>query len=128
MNPVSLTRWGGRLLTSISILHIIAFLPHPYWPEWLSGEGITSMESMALFWALPGGPAVVGILLGLLVSRMGKHREVAPGYIGWTVLAWAAAGIALLGVSGFVLMIVPALMLITAAVMRRSRRESPAAV
>jgi len=125
MNPVSLTRWGGRLLTSISILHILVFLSHPYWSEWLTGKGITTMESMALFWALPGGPAVIGILLGMLVSRMGKRGEVAPGYVGATVLAWAAGCIALLGVSGFVLMIVPALMLITATLLDRSRRRHP---
>lgn len=122
---MSLTRWGGRLLTSISILHILVFLSHPYWSEWLTGKGITTMESMALFWALPGGPAVIGILLGMLVSRMGKRGEVAPGYVGATVLAWAAGCIALLGVSGFVLMIVPALMLITATLLDRSRRRHP---
>lgn len=130
MNPVTLSKWGGRLLLAIAVLHIAVFLPHPYWSEWLAGDlrgGSDATESIAVFWALPGGFAVVGILLALLIGRLAKSGQVAPAYVGWTLLAWATGCVAIVGVSGFVLGIVPSLMLVVASLMDRKRGPARAA-
>ncbi|RNL83451.1 hypothetical protein EFW17_15715 [Halostreptopolyspora alba] len=114
-------------MVGIGVLHTAFFLPHPYWRSWLSGDlwgGGGDPESVAVFWALPGGFVVVLVVLGLLVARLGRGGQTVPGYTGWVLGAWALVCVLLIGPSGFLLGLVPAGLLVTATM--RARRESAA--
>ncbi|HZE38923.1 MAG TPA: DUF6463 family protein [Stackebrandtia sp.] len=115
IKPRRLALWGGYTMAAIACLHILFFSINPYWSQWLSG-GLWShragQDSMTYYWALPGGFAVIMIMLGLLISRLAKRGEPLPAYMGWVVLAWVAVNIAMIGVSGFVAGVIPAALLI----------------
>ncbi|PSL01022.1 hypothetical protein CLV63_101501 [Murinocardiopsis flavida] len=117
---------AGCSLAAIGVLHTAAFLPHPYWGEWLTGglrSGTGGEESLTVFWALPGGFVVPLVLLGLLVARMGWRGERAPAYVGWAVGGWAAACALLIGPSGFLLGFVPAVLLVAEDLLARFRGD-----
>jgi len=118
MTPVNLSRWAGRSLLIIAALHTLATGIHPFWATWFSGElwspDPENAYAVTAFWALPGGFTVIMVLLGLLVVHLANRGEVAPGYVGWTLLGWVVLCVAIIGVSGFLTGLVPATMLITA--------------
>ncbi|MEV4489931.1 hypothetical protein AB0K04_07440 [Micromonospora coxensis] len=120
----SLTVGAGWSTVTIGVLHAAVFLPHPYWGEWLTG-GLRSGEggdaSLSVFWALPGSFVVPLVLFGLLLVRLGRRGERAPGYAGWTLAGWAAACVLLIGPSGFLLGFVPAGLLIAEDLRARRR-------
>lgn len=126
----ALTRTGGVLLILIAVVHVV-FTSGPYWPGWLAGElreRTASAESVASFWAQPGGFAVVVLLLGLLAVRAANRGERLPSYVGWVLLGWVALCITLMGpASGFSFALAPVLLLIAGDVRARvSRRVAPA--
>ncbi|MER7500536.1 DUF6463 family protein [Nonomuraea pusilla] len=115
--PAKLTVWAGRAMILIAVAHTAVFAPLVPWSSWLAGDlrdHTAGNDSVATFWALPGGFVVVLALLGLLVARAGRQGQRVPGYVGWTVLVWGALAVALIGPSGFLLAIIPSALLIAA--------------
>ncbi|MFJ7271110.1 DUF6463 family protein [Streptomyces sp. NPDC099050] len=119
----TLNTWAGRSMTAIGTAHIVLFSVSTWsrWGDWLGGElrgaDITDpaiVASRADFWALPGSLAVPLILLGLLVTRMARAGQGIPRYAGWILGAWVLVSAWILGPSGFVLGLVPAVLLILA--------------
>ncbi|MFI6869153.1 DUF6463 family protein [Nocardia sp. NPDC050406] len=113
--------WAGRALTAIATLHIAFFVvdTNDHWSEWATGElwgaqATTRYESLADFWALPGGFAAPLIVLGLLITRLARAGRAVPAYVGWTLTAWVVLCALILMPSGFLLGLIPAGMLLTA--------------
>lgn len=115
---------AGISLLVICVLHTAFFAVHPWWGEWLAGPfRITQppVEASVQFWALPGGLVVPGMLLALLILGAGQRGETVPAYVGTTLALWAFACFWMVGPSGFVMVLVPAVLLIIAR--GRSRRR-----
>ncbi|MEV4802974.1 DUF6463 family protein [Nonomuraea sp. NPDC049421] len=127
--PSRLTMWAGRTMIFIAVAHTAVFAGLAPWSSWLAGDlrnGAADSDSVATFWALPGGFVVVLALLGLLVARAGRQGQHVPGYVGWVILAWGALAVSLIGPSGFLLTAVPAVLLIAATITAgRHPRPSP---
>lgn len=120
--PSRLTIWAGRTMVLIAVAHTAVFALVAPWSSWLAGDlrnHAADSDSVATFWALPGGFVVVLVLLGLLVARAGQQGQRVPGYVGWVILAWAALAVSLIGPSGFLLAAIPAGLLIAANIAAR---------
>ncbi|MET7464160.1 DUF6463 family protein [Nonomuraea sp. NPDC005501] len=120
--PSRLTIWAGRTMVLIAVAHTAVFARLAPWSSWLAGDlrnRAADSDSVATFWALPGGFVVVLALLGLLVARMGRQGHHVPGYVGWVTLAWGALAVTLIGPSGFLLAAIPAGLLIAANITTR---------
>ncbi|MER5420742.1 DUF6463 family protein [Streptosporangium roseum] len=120
--PSRLTIWAGRTMILIAVAHTAVFALLAPWSSWLAGDlrnRAADSDSVATFWALPGGFVVVLVLLGLLVARAGRQGQHVPGYVGWVTLAWGALAVSLIGPSGFLLTAIPAGLLITANITAR---------
>ncbi|GAA4917985.1 DUF6463 family protein [Stackebrandtia albiflava] len=120
----TLTYWAGGFMLFIAAAHTAVFAPHPYWEHWISGglrQAGVDPESLATFWALPGGFVVTLALLGLMVLRDARAGAAVPGYFGPVIAVWCLACTWLIGPSGFLSGLVPAALLIVAALLRRRR-------
>ena len=112
-----LTVAAGWAMVATCLLHTLVFSIHPYWGDWLAGPlrgSSVSMAEAARFWGLPGGLVVPGAILGLLIIRQGGRGQRLPAYVGRVLALWAAACLWMIGPSGFVLVLVPAALLIIA--------------
>lgn len=122
--PDRLTTAAGWSLLTIAALHTLVFAFHPYWDDWFAGPtrtGALPLEAVVQFWGLPGGFVVPGILLALLTVRLGRRGETLPAYAGWGLGLWAASCLWIVGPSGFLLVLVPSALLITAHARARRR-------
>jgi len=120
-----LTRAAGATILVICLLHTLVLSVHPYWADWLAGpfrDSEVGADEAAQFWGLPGGFVAPGALLGLMVLREGRLGRTVPAVVGIVLALWASACFWVVGPSGFLLVLVPAGMLIAA---RLSRRGSP---
>ncbi|MFD7260522.1 DUF6463 family protein [Streptomyces sp. NPDC059874] len=125
----TLTIWAGRSTVVIGVVHIAVFLVQTWssWGDWLTGrlhgptaiEDPANLDSLRLFWALPGSFAVPLVLLGLLFIRMARTGQEVPRYLGWTLAAWVILCGWILEPSGFLLGLVPTALLLLA---HRARR------
>ncbi|RRS00451.1 hypothetical protein [Glycomyces terrestris] len=119
-----LTRLAGWSLITIAVLHTAVFVPQVPWGEWLDGtlrSGEADMESVAVFWALPGGIVVPGALAGALLIRGARQGTRFGLGVAITLVAWVSACLWLIGPSGFMFVYVTAGLLIAAAVVDRRR-------
>lgn len=129
--PVLAAGWS---LLAICALHTLAFSLHPYWDDWLAGpfrRTAPTADEAAQFWGLPGGMVVPGALLALMILRQARRGLGVPAWVGGVLGAWALGGLWVVGPSGFVLLLVPAVLLLVGArpLTPRSaaaRRRSPA--
>lgn len=122
--PSRLTIWAGWTMILIAVAHTAVFARLAPWASWFAGDlrdRTADSDSVATFWALPGGFVVVLVLLGLLVARAGRQGQHVPAYVGWGLLAWGAAGVSLIGPSGFLSAAVPSALLIAAHITARRR-------
>ncbi|MEV7521665.1 DUF6463 family protein [Streptomyces sp. NPDC091371] len=120
----TLTAWAGRSIVVIGAVHITVFLFQTWsiWGDWLTGrlhgtaaiEDPANLESLRLFWSLPGSFAVPLILLGLLLVRMARTGQQVPRYVAVTLTAWVLLSGWILVPSGFPLGLVPAVLLLLA--------------
>ncbi|UNK69860.1 hypothetical protein [Microbacterium sp. H1-D42] len=121
-----LTVGAAVTLLVISVLHTAAFAFHQWWGPWLAGPLRTEqlpMEAVAQFWGLPGGFVVPGVLLALLILQTGRRGHTMPAYVGVILGAWALTCVWIVGPSGFLLLLVPAVLLLVAR--GRARRRAP---
>ncbi|THV30008.1 hypothetical protein [Glycomyces paridis] len=117
-----LTVIAGWAVVAIGLLHIAAIAPSAAWADWFDGSLRVlgeDWESIATFWALPGGLAVPVILLGLLMIRFGRQRQAIGLWFPVALLAWVSFCVWLIGPSGFMLVSVPVVLLVVAAVLDR---------
>ncbi|MDQ0643344.1 hypothetical protein [Microbacterium murale] len=121
--PDRLTISAAIALLTISALHTVAFALHPWWGAWMAGPFRTTqlpMEAAVQFWGLPGGFVVPGVLLALLILRAGRRGDTVPLYVALILGIWAVLCVWMVGPSGFVMLLVPAVLLLIASL--RSRR------
>ncbi len=85
-------------------------------------EDPANAASLADFWAYLGSFAVPLIVLGLLITRMARTGQEVPRYVGWTLGAWVLVSGWVLEPSGFLLGLVPAVLLLLA--QRKSSRPA----
>ncbi|MCS3844363.1 hypothetical protein [Microbacterium sp. AK031] len=126
VRPDRLTVSAAIALLTISALHTVVFALHPWWGAWMAGPFRTAqlpVEAAVQFWGLPGGFVVPGVLLALLVLRVGRRGDTVPLYIALTLGIWALVCIWMVGPSGFVLLLVPVVLLLIAALRARRRAE-----
>lgn len=119
-----LTIAAGVSLLVICALHTALFAVHPWWGEWLAGPFRTTqppVDASVQFWGLPGGFVVPGVLLALLILGAGRRGKTMPAYVGTTLVLWALACFWMVGPSGFVMVLVPAVLMIVARVKSRRR-------
>lgn len=120
-----LTRLAGWSLIAIAALHTAVFIPQAPWGDWIDGSlrsAEADMESVAVFWALPGGIVVPGALAGaLLIRSAGLGTRFGLG-VSLALAAWVSACLWLIGTSGFMFLYVTAGLLAAAAVADRRRR------
>ncbi|MGW6708376.1 DUF6463 family protein [Streptomyces sp. NPDC054956] len=131
----TLTIWAGRSTVFIGFAHMAFFTVKTgsSWGDWLSGtlhgraaiEDPAHLDSLRLFWAMPGSFAVPLILLGLLVVRMARADQEIPRYLGWTLAAWVLLCGWILEPSGFPLGLAPVALLLLA---HRARHAKARAV
>lgn len=92
--PDRLTTAAGWSLLAICALHTLAFSLHPYWVDWLAGPLRTTeatLDEAAQFWGLPGGFVLPGILLAVLLIRLGRQGGRASAAFGPVLGLWALA-------------------------------------
>lgn len=128
-----LTLWAGRLIVAIALVHI-AFFVAVSWdhlPGWFAGDLWVTPDldapmsaSEGYFWALLGSFAIPLLLLGALVTRFAREGRALPAYVTWGIAAWVVACTYVLAPSGFPLGLVPAGLLIAAALRRSSAPRS----
>ncbi|WP_102194279.1 DUF6463 family protein [Microbacterium aurantiacum] len=119
-----LTVAAGVSLLLICVLHTAVFAVHPWWAAWLAGPFRTVQppaDASVQFWGLPGGFVVPGVLLALLILGAGRRGTAPPAYVGATLGFWALACIWMVGPSGFVFILVPAVLLLIARARSRGR-------
>lgn len=117
-----LTGLAGWSLIAIAALHTAVFVPQAPWGDWINGSLRTAepdMESVAVFWALPGGVVVPGVLAGLLMIRLARRQERVGLGVALMLCAWNSACLWLVGPSGFMLFYVTIGLLVAAAVADR---------
>jgi hypothetical protein len=120
----TLTIWAGRSTAFIGVGHIAIFTVQTWsnWGDWLTGrlhgptaiEDPANVDSLRLFWSLPGSFAIPLILLGLLLIRMARTGQEIPRYVPWTLAAWILISGWILEPSGFPLGLVPITLLFLA--------------
>lgn len=109
-------RVAGWLLMGIGALHVLLFL---WWgaPELkaVADDGFfdaidPDRDRQMIFWSLSFG--VMGFFLGQLISWVEAQGRQAPGWVGWELLTLAVIGAALMPVSGWWLVMVPAVLIL----------------
>lgn len=126
IRPDRLTVSAAIALLTISALHTVAFALHPWWGAWMAGPFRTAqlpVDAAVQFWGLPGGFVVPGVLLALFILRTGRRGETVPLYVALTLGIWALVCIWMVGPSGFVLLLIPVVLLLIATLRSRRRTE-----
>jgi len=123
VRPDRLTVSAAIALLTIAVLHTVAFAVHPWWGAWMAGPFRNTqlpLDAAVQFWGLPGGFVVPGVLLALLILRAGRRGDAVPLHIPLILGIWALVCIWMVGPSGFLLLLIPATLLLIASL--RSRR------
>ncbi len=124
-----LTGLAGWSLMLIAALHTAVFIPQAPWSAWFDGSlrGLSGdPESLAVFWALPGGIVVPAFLLGLFMVRMGRQGQRVGLGVALTLAAWVSFCLWLVGPSGFMFVYATAGLLAAAAIADRGARAADA--
>lgn len=117
-----LTGLAGWSLILIAVLHIAFFIPQAPWADWFDGSLRSSEpdpESVAVFWALPGGIAVPAILAGTFMIRLARRGHRAGAGVAATLIAWVTGCLWLVGPSGFIFVYATAALLLAGTLLDR---------
>jgi hypothetical protein len=115
--------WAGRILVGQSVLHLLitGWLSRTHIGGWLAGTawlppgGLSDLDpAVGAFWLTLGSFALPQMLLGGLVTGLGKAGRTVPGYVGWGLAVWGVACAAVFEPSPFITALVPAVMLVRA--------------
>ena len=119
--------WIGRWLIVVAFIHTIFGLLVFHSPlrqiahtGWWGGIERDPMLSAVTWFMLFGLPLLVA---GIALHAVERAHVAMPVSIAWWLLAGAAVGVALMPLSGFYLLVPPALALLR----RRHRRKAPSA-
>ncbi|GAB3746476.1 hypothetical protein [Microlunatus parietis] len=121
-----LTTAAGIAMLVIAALHLITMSGHGLWPGWLAGDLRAAAPGdfgLGAFWAGIGGFAVPVAFLGFMIIRVAREGRRCGPWVGYGLLGWAAFCCFLLGPSGFLTFVVPALLLIMADLLGRLRHN-----
>lgn len=115
--PDRLTTAAGWSLLAICALHTLAFSLPPRtgatgWPGPCARAPRPSTRRPSS--GLPGGFVLPGVLLALLLIRLGRQGGRAPAAFGPVLGLWALGCVWILGPSGFLFVLVPAALLVLA--------------
>lgn len=131
--PAGRVVWAGRIVTFIGLWHVVAWTEFAgaQLPDWLAGSvpgsgqpiDVALSQSEAYFWALPGSFAPIALLLGPLLSWLGRRGQAVPAAVGWGLGAWAVI-ISIPMPTPVLFLSVPAVLLIVAARNHASRRDA----
>ncbi|MFF8713116.1 DUF6463 family protein [Streptomyces sp. NPDC015184] len=123
---------AGRVLTFLGALHLLALGTQNtgHLGAWFGGDlwGLPREEfvepsgAAGAFWISFGSFAVPLLLLGLLVSHLGRQGVRVPPAIGWGLAAWSVVGAVVVEPTPMVLVLLPAVLLI-----RQKEPKAPAA-
>lgn len=126
--------WAGRMIVFIALAHIVGWtdFARDQLSGWLEGSSRTTdlpvdealSQADAYFWAFPGSAAPVGLLLGMLVIRLGRAGTVIPAFVGWSLGSWAVV-VTFIMPTPIILLTIPAGLIVLAA---RERQHPTAEV
>jgi hypothetical protein len=96
----NLSAWGGLLAVCGGLFHTVvsALMRSEVWAQ-IADEGFLNTITLdpsadrlpmaEAFWFSPGSFGVPLLLLGALAIRLTRRGERVPGWLGWSVVAWA---------------------------------------
>ncbi len=114
---------AGWMLIALAILHLVnlvnlgaAAATAGAFPVWFSGGLWLADMSVAggYFWASLGGFPIPMIALGWMIVHLARAGSPVPRGIPWLLLVWIIGASLVLGLSGFVVAIVPIVLLLSA--------------
>ena len=122
-----MTLLAGRLLLVLGVLHmaVAMVLSWEQVPGWVRGDlrfaqaGPSMNESTGWFWMSLGSFAVPLLALGALIIACARRRQVVPASVGWGIGVWGLVSAAVLEPTPFLLLLVPATLIVLGA--RRPR-------
>ncbi|MEU7830277.1 MULTISPECIES: hypothetical protein [unclassified Nonomuraea] len=127
--------WAGGIIMFLAAGHLLitGVISAQHLPDWFSGalwlgaDGLDGLRDPApaagAFWMVWGSFAVPLGLVGALVVRFGRLGQVPPPYIAIGVAVWGLVAAVVLEPTPFVLVVIPAGMLLAA---QRGRRAATA--
>ena len=113
-----MARIAGRFLVAIGLLHVVLF---PWWGRVpllaAAQDGFFNAvnphkDRQEIFWSLCFG--MMGVFLGQLISWSDAQGKQTPAFLGWELLGLAALGAVLMPISGWWLVMVPAVLILAA--------------
>ncbi|WP_431899077.1 DUF6463 family protein [Nonomuraea sp. bgisy101] len=115
---------AGRITVLLSMLHLVVTMAFNvrHLPAWFSGglwfpaDGLADpMPSLGAFWLTIGSFFLPLLVLGLLIAWLGRRAVIPPAFVAWLLGGWCTVGALAFEPSGFILLWVPAVMVLRAA-------------
>jgi hypothetical protein len=115
--------WAGRILVAQGVLHLLitGWVSRTHIGGWLAGSawlphgGLSEMSpAVGAFWLTLGSFGLPQILLGGLVTGLGRAGGTPPAYVGWGLAVWGVVCAAAFEPSPFLTVLIPAVMLLRA--------------
>ncbi len=112
-----MTIWAGRILILQGVIHLVTTLAasQQHLSNWLRGDlwfpsfGMGELSTTAgAFWLTLGSFGVPLIVLGGLITRLGRSNHGVPGLVGWALGLWGVAASAVFQPSPFITLLIPA--------------------
>ncbi|MFF5207389.1 DUF6463 family protein [Streptosporangium sp. NPDC000396] len=114
---------AGRITVFLSMLHLVVTLAFNirHLSTWFSGglwfpaNGLADpLPALGAFWLTIGSFSLPLLVLGLLIAWIGHRAVIPPAFVAWLIGGWCTIGAVAFQLSGFILLWVPAVMLLRA--------------